>query len=138
MKKIILLLAFSLMLASCCTKKVAGTTQTHTIEISKPISDHTFIPLPFIQTNIKECDSVCNEAVRLALANIGTAKTSGTNSYHFKFDSVNDGFEIGAEVGETRIENIEDKGIVEVKVYTWWIYLLCFGLGFVFCLYLRR
>jgi hypothetical protein len=116
-------------LSSCCAKKIAGKTEMHTIEVNKPISDHTFIPLPFIRTEIKECDSVCNEAVRLALANIGTAKTSGANSYHFNFDAFNDGFEIGANIGETRTEYRDREVVVEKKVYPWLIFLIIFVLG---------
>ena len=123
MKKYSILLLMATILIGCGCKKVS-TTEMHTIEVSQPINDHVFIRLPVIQTVIPECDSICNDAVRLALSNIETTKISGVNSYGFKFDKDLDGFKLDMKMGETRNENKVKTEVIERKVYPKWLVFL--------------
>lgn len=117
-KFLLSLLFVTSMAVSCAKKPIASDVQkndsiaatsnnvhyTNTLEKSKAINDVFAFTLPKIitgATKVQDCDSLCNQKIKAALANQSTSKTSGDNSYKFYYDKYKNQFVLNVELGET-------------------------------------
>jgi len=77
---------------------------TNVIEKTKAIKDTFAFTFPTINTGatkVQDCDSLCNERVKEALANVSFSKQSGDNGYKIYYDKYKNQLEITAQIGET-------------------------------------
>lgn len=83
---------------------------TNTIDRSKSINDAFAFTLPTIKTGatkIQDCDSLCNQRLKDALASINVSKKSGDNGYSISFDKYKNELDINTHLGET-IKQLKD------------------------------
>lgn len=84
-------------LISCKSKKQSESIQESTVEnnftavkdvkqINGAVNDSLFVQIGFLKTALKQCDSVCNEALQNELAKINSRKKSGNNETGFYYD----------------------------------------------------
>lgn len=91
----ILILSISIgLLSSCKSTKTQTTdiqhitkTDTLIIEKEKAVFDTIFVDVPFIITEKKECDTICQKALNQALTKLKILKKNGENKTGFYFDS---------------------------------------------------
>lgn len=112
------LLMFSIILSSCGSKKPISEVEqtnsvakssnnvhfTNTLDRSLAIKDDFRFTFPTITTGatkVKDCDSLCNQRVKDALANINTSKSSGNNSYKLYYDKYTNQLVLNTSLGET-------------------------------------
>ena len=89
------------------TKKVNF---TNTIDRSKAINDNFNFQVPTITTGavkLRDCDSLCNQRLKDALASINISKNSGDNGYSIFFDKYKNQLQINTHLGET-IKQLKD------------------------------
>lgn len=76
------------------------------IERNKAVADSLKILIGEIRTGIKDCDSVCQEALDHRMEQINTNKTSGNNSYGVYYDKYNKLLVAYTNLAETKSEKI--------------------------------
>jgi hypothetical protein len=154
-----ILVISSYILTSCRSKKPISEIEKHdsisqsssvirfanTLDRSLAIKDDFRFTFPTITTGVtklKDCDSLCNQRVKEALASVNTSKSSGNNSYKLYYDKFNNQLVLNTSLGETVSKQkdsiaILQKSLLDIKstikeipvrfIPTWIKYLAGFG-----------
>lgn len=93
---------------------------TNTIDRSLAINDDFRFTFPTITTGatkVKDCDSLCNQRIKDALANVSTSKSSGNNSYKLYYDKYTNQLVLNAKIGETINQQLDSITILNKELF---------------------